>query len=316
MLLLLYKNIRNKPSVLQALTGLSKTEFEKLLPLFEEAWNEYVEDTCVKGKERKRACGGGRKPKLRSIGDKLFFILSYLRTYPVQEVIAALSGMAQSQANIWIHRLSEVLRRALRTGGYLPVRVPGNSEDALKDCLGLSFIIDGTERRIRRPKDPERQKIYYSGKKKTHTVRNNIIADANSKKVVYLSGTCEGKKHDKKICDEENHGFPDGATLFKDIGFQGYEPANVTCYQPRKKTRGKELPREDKIFNSMISGVRVIVEHVISGVKRLRIVKDVFRNTKKGFCDIVMEIACGLHNLRLTFRIPKHLKKGLEPGWH
>jgi hypothetical protein len=59
-------------------------------------------------------------------------------------------------------------------------------------------------------------------------------------------------------------------------------------YQPEKKPRGKELPAEDKIFNKMISGVRVIAEHVIAGVKRLRIVKDVLRNTKEGFAAYVL----------------------------
>ncbi len=53
-----------------------------------------------------------------------------------------------------------------------------------------------------------------------------------------------------------------------------------------------------------------------AGVKRLRTVKEVFRNTEKGFGGPVMEIACGLHNLRVTFRIPKHPKKGPEPVWH
>ena len=66
----------------------------------------------------------------------------------------------------------------------------------------------------------------------------------------------------------------------------------------------------------MISGVRVIAEHVIAGVKRLRIVKDVLRNTKEGFADLVMEIACGLHNLRVTLRVPKHPKKSPEAVWH
>ena len=42
--------------------------------------------------------------------------------------------------------------------------------------------------------------------------------------------------------------------------------------------------------------MRIVVEHVICGVKRCRIVKDVFRNTKDKFDDLVMEIACGLHN--------------------
>ena len=54
----------------------------------------------------------------------------------------------------------------------------------------------------------------------------------------------------------------------------------------------------------MISRVRVVVENVISGVKRCRIVKDELRLTKAKISDVVMEIACGLHNLRVTFRQP------------
>jgi hypothetical protein len=48
--------------------------------------------------------------------------------------------------------------------------------------------------------------------------------------------------------------------------------------------------------------VRIEVEHVIAGVKRCRIVKDVLRLTKQGSSDLVMEIACGLHNLRVACR--------------
>ena len=54
----------------------------------------------------------------------------------------------------------------------------------------------------------------------------------------------------------------------------------------------------------MLSGARVKVEHVIAGIKRCRIIKDVFRLTKKGTSDVVMEIACALHNLRVSIRHP------------
>jgi len=57
-------------------------------------------------------------------------------------------------------------------------------------------------------------------------------------------------------------------------------------------------------LNGLISGVRIVVEHVIAGVKRCRIVKDVLRLTKQGIADLVMEIACGLHNLRVACRHP------------
>jgi len=49
----------------------------------------------------------------------------------------------------------------------------------------------------------------------------------------------------------------------------------------------------DKFLNHLIASVRIIVEHVIAGVKRCRIVKDVLRLTKTGISDMVMEIACG-----------------------
>jgi hypothetical protein len=68
--------------------------------------------------------------------------------------------------------------------------------------------------------------------------------------------------------------------------------------------RGKDLTEVDKFFNKLISSVRIVVENVICGVKRCRIVKDILRLTKENISDVVMEIACGLHNLRVTFRQP------------
>ena len=60
----------------------------------------------------------------------------------------------------------------------------------------------------------------------------------------------------------------------------------------------------DKFLNHLVSSVRIVVEHVMAGVKRCRIVKDVLRLTKAGMSDMVMEIACGLYNLRVSCRHP------------
>ena len=68
--------------------------------------------------------------------------------------------------------------------------------------------------------------------------------------------------------------------------------------------RGKQLTETDKFFNRLISSVRIVVENVIAGIKRCRIVKDQLRLTKENISDLVTEIACGLHNLRVTFRQP------------
>ena len=69
---------------------------------------------------------------------------------------------------------------------------------------------------------------------------------------------------------------------------------------------------EDVFLNRIISGFRIEFEHVIAGVKRCRIVKDTFRNTKDGFSDRVIEVACGLHNLRVACRHPVHSLNRLD----
>ncbi len=58
----------------------------------------------------------------------------------------------------------------------------------------------------------------------------------------------------------------------------------------------------EKRTNRKLARIRVRVEHALSGVKRSRVVKDVLRNTKEGFSDLAMLIACGLHNLRVRIR--------------
>ena len=97
--------------------------------------------------------------------------------------------------------------------------------------------------------------------------------------------------------------LPPETTLLKDKGFEGFEVSGVCNCQPKKKPRGGELTEEEKDINSVLSGIRIVVEHVIAGIKRCRIVKDIFRNTIEGFDDLVMELACGLHNFRVKMRI-------------
>lgn len=297
-----YDKVKNRPRLLLAMTSLLRTEFEELLIPFQAAWEAYVTAHSLPEPDRQRQVGGGRKPALCTTADKLLFILFYVKTYPLQEIIAFSFGMSQGQACYWIHVLSAVLRQALAALEQLPERDPAQLAANLVESGETTLGIDGTERRIQRPKDNLEQQAYYSGKKKAHTVKNNVVASLVSRQVEYLSNTYEGKKHDKKICDEEQPTFPEGSTLYKDTGFQGYEPSNVNTMQPKKKPRGQDLSPEDRQRNRTISKVRIIVEHVICGVKRCRIVKDIFRNTRGEFDDLVMEIACGLHNFRTARR--------------
>ena len=163
------------------------------------------------------------------------------------------------------------------------------------------FFHDSTERPIQRPKDTAAQKAYYSGKKKQHTLKNNLIINAAGK-VVLLTPTCEGRIHDKCIADTIGYCVPSGSVLYQDTGFQGFSLPDVNIIQPKKKPKGGELTMAEKEKNRDISSIRIRVEHAIAGIKRFRIVKDKLRNWKKGFSDLVMETCCGLHNFRLNFR--------------
>lgn len=297
-----YEKVKNEKKLIITLTGLKQEEFEKLLALFGEAWEEHIKKNYIEREGRKRRYGGGRPETLEKIEDKLLFILYYTKAYPLQEILAFEFGMSQSTAHEWVHTLSKVLKEALDKGKNLPERDPQELETALNAEIESEYGIDGTERRRQRPLDEDKQAQYYSGKKKAHTIKNIVIGTIKSKKVKYLSKTVEGKQHDKKIVDEENLAFPQDISLYKDTGFQGYEPEGVKTFQPQKKPKGKELTLEQKQQNALISSIRIAIEHVIGGIKRSRIVKDIFRNTLDAFDDLVMLLACGLHNFRVDMR--------------
>lgn len=126
------------------------------------------------------------------------------------------------------------------------------------------------------------------------------------RKILYLSDTYEGSVHDKKICDEDPFDFDREIELLQDLGFQGHAPKNAKVQMPVKQSKYKKLTEEEKQENKMKSGKRVAVEHAISGIKRCRIVKDKFRYRRYGYDDLVMELACGLHNFRIENR--KHIE--------
>lgn len=120
--------------------------------------------------------------------------------------------------------------------------------------------------------------------------------------IIFLTYTAAGKKHDKKISDEAGYILPKGSRLLQDAGFQGFSVENVSIIQPMKKKKGKDLTPDEKDANRNISKIRIRIEHVVSSIKRCRIIKEKFRNWLRGFADAVMEIACALHNFRLRFR--------------
>jgi hypothetical protein len=151
-----YEELKLKPKTLLAMTSLRPSEFDELLVPFSSAWEEGAGADPSKG---------GRPPTIAAMADRLLFILFYLKTYPLQEVIAHLFGLSQPQANFTIHQLSAVLGKALADRGHKPARLTGEMLARLEGELPQSWGIDGTERRVNRPADDVGQRAHYSGKK-------------------------------------------------------------------------------------------------------------------------------------------------------
>lgn len=295
-----YTRLSRKPKQFHALTGYTLEEFRALLPAFANSFLAYVQKHTLEGKKRReRRFVSYKNSPLSTMENKLLFILMYLRKATTQDIFGEVFGMPQPVVNKWVHVLHPCLNQALADLGEIPARTA--SDMRVEDEEVKVYFQDGTERPIQRPKDKEEQKTHYSGKKKRHTVKNNVVVNAQGK-IVLLTKTCEGKKHDKKIADEAEFTLPEGSALYQDTGFQGFALEGVTILQPKKKPRGGELTAEEKEYNHRISRIRIQVEHAIGGVKRYRIVKDQLRNWKQGFRDQVMETCCGLHNFRLNFR--------------
>lgn len=233
--MLKYENLKKKPKEFLAATGLSVEEFEAVLRVFGPQYSKRYEKETVEGKARQRRAGGGGKPNLDSMEDKLLFILVYEKTYPLQTMLGLPFGLSQGRANVWIHRLLPMVRAALASLKLTPERDgQAVAHSSLATEGGADLVIDGTERLRVRPVDSQEQSEFFSGKRKAHTDTNVVLVNTHSQKVVYLSQTQPGRKHDKKLADEAAIMYPSGATLGKDTGFQGYEPSGVVAWQPKK----------------------------------------------------------------------------------
>ena len=199
-----YEKLKDNPKKFLALTGYTPEEFSELFPCFSKCFLEFVQTHTLDGKRReKRRYTPYKNSCFDTIEEMLLFILIYLRKAMTQDVLGELFGMSQPLANRWIHLLLPILNQALAELGELPSRATepttfSVASDTTTDKQRSShFFHDSTERPIQRPKDPQTQKAYYSGKKKQHTIKNNLIINADSK-VVLLTPSCEGSIHDKR----------------------------------------------------------------------------------------------------------------------
>lgn len=267
------------PSLFPAVIGITQEQFETLLVPFTRAYTKwwYRKAWSI---DRIRAVGGGAKSKLQTVREKLLFILFYYKTYPTFRLASVLFGVDKETIHRWKVCLDAVLWMALGHQLTLPKKNVRTMAGMMEICPDLqNFLVDATERPIQRPK--RNQAFFYSGKKKRHTIKNQVMVSPHTKKILALSKTVEGKRHDKQLCDDDGVILraPPGATGGGDSGYEGIRELNpcIKVVLPFKKPRGKDLSAPQKETNRVFSSVRVRVEHVIGTLKTFDILAERFR---------------------------------------
>src|SRR6266568_7306268 len=130
-----FTDIQDRPTEFLDVTSLTLEEFQQLVPPFEAAFQAHMAAWRLDGKPRTaRRFSVYQNCPLPTTEERLFFILTYLKTYALQVVHGRLFGMVQGKANQWIHVLLPVLLTALRTLGDAPAR----SLTTLAQRLGVS----------------------------------------------------------------------------------------------------------------------------------------------------------------------------------
>jgi len=283
-----------------SLTGLRVREFEDLVPQFEWNYNAHLHE---RKPDRKRKIGGGRDSHLESVEAKLLFVLFYLKAYPTYDVLAFIVQFHRTRACQWTLALLPVLEKTLGRRLVLPERKISSVDEFLAKFPRIKDVFgDGSDRRIQRPKSPKRQNKTYSGKKKTHTRKQIVLSDEH-KRILVLTPTKSGRRHDKKLADKSEvftH-LPDQVTAWLDTGFVGIQKQHLNILIPKKRSRGRPLSEEDKTENRLISSFRVVIEHAIGGMKRYQCLQQPYRNRKPKLDDQFSLLSAGLWNYHLSF---------------
>ena len=148
--------------------SITELEFEEVVPFFEVSFDDYFSHYTFDGEVRQRAVSKRNDSVFKKPEDALFFLLFYLKNYPIEEVMASTFLMHQPQVNLWKRLLQDILETSLDKMDVLPSRDNKKLNKLLKEMNLKEVIIDATERQIQRPLDNDVQKEYYSGKKSSH----------------------------------------------------------------------------------------------------------------------------------------------------
>jgi len=277
------------PDTFRHLTGITPEAFDQLLVELEPRYQQA--DTKRKTRRpRQRKPGAGRRFAL-PLTDRLLMLLVYYRTYATHAFLGFLFGIDQSSVCRNINPLQPLLAGIFR----IPERRVELEPDEIRE-----LFFDATERAIPRPS--RRQKRFYSGKKKRHTLKHQVVVVRKRKepgragqrrrvRIAAVSRAFPGKTHDKKIHDATRVVCPAGVKRTGDTAYLG----TGMCTPRRRPPRG-QLTARQKAGNRRVSRRGIEVEHGIGKMKVWRIAAERYRNPRRRHTLIIKNVA-GLHNL-------------------
>src|SRR4051794_21694394 len=283
------ERLKRSPKAFRQLTGITPAAFDRTLaqltPRYEAA------DARRKARPgRRRRPGAGRKHSL-VLADRLLMLLIYYRTYVTHAFLGFLFAVDDSAVGRNINPLQPLLAGIFR----IPERKVRLDPEDIRE-----LFFDATERPTRRPGEGQRE--FYSGKKKRHTIKTQVVVVRRAKppgpgvkpRKVRIAAVCPsvpGRMHDKKLYDRSRAVAPPDAKRTGDTAYIG-----TPLVTPNRKPRGGLLTEVQKEENRRVSRRRVVAEHGIGKMKVWRVAAERYRNPV-GRHTLIMKNVAGLHNL-------------------
>jgi len=312
-----YQKLLKKPQVAKSLVGMSLVEFDKFYAEFEKAHEERLQSsttTRTGKKKRQRATGAGRKHKY-DLRDRLLLTLFWLKAYTTYELLGFFYDLNKTNIEDNLKLILDTLVSMASFNFELPKadRKKLSSVAEIMDAFpDVRLIIDGKEQRIERPKNKkdkdgnvqDRQKPYYSGKKKTHTLKNQAAISPTGM-IEHASKSVPGSTHDLTLLRQTDllSELADDDAAMMDKGYDGIvaDYPDKKMYLPYKARRNHPLTEEQKAYNRFLAKYRIVVEHTMAQLNKFQILAQRFRHqlTKH---SAIFRIVCGLVNRRILLR--------------
>lgn len=300
-----YKRLSRRPAAFRSMTGMTVNEFDNIYQKIGPKIGEYRRERLTQ-RERQRALGAGGEYK-NDTRNRLLMVLIWLRLYVTYEVLGFLFDLHKSNVYRNMKPVLTVLQQELSGEIAWPdkeKRKKMRMAQFIEEFPQVVAIVDATEQPTQRPKDKKEQQKYYSGKKKQHTLKNQVIVTPEGE-LIHAGKTEPGSKNDKKIFDESDPGDMDKEDAYMgDKGYQGIQHDHYAIL-PDKKPKGKELLPEQKERNKRISKARIVVEHTIGKMKIYQVLSQRYRHPRDTH-DQVFAVVAGLVNRQIRSQIAQN----------